>query len=50
MTPILVRDACLAAGTIMVAVGAGMQWGAPIGLISGGVALLVLTVYTFRGA
>lgn len=50
MPSVIIRDACLVAGTAMAACGAGLQWGLPAGLMVGGVLLIVLTVHTFGGA
>lgn len=50
MPALILRDACLVAGTVMASVGAGMQWGMPYGLMVGGALVIALTVYTFWNA
>ncbi len=41
-------SALLAAGTALASVGAGLQWGAPVGLITCGAVTLGLTLYAVR--
>ena len=47
MSP-FVYNASVGAGVAMVAVGAGAQWGWPVGLITAGALVLVLTVNMLR--
>lgn len=44
MTPAVVYNATVAAGTAMVGVGAGAAWGWPFGLIATGALMIVLSI------
>jgi len=49
----LVYDCCLAGGTAMLGIGAGLQYGVGAGLMTGGAVLIGLTVlsaFLVRGA
>lgn len=44
----LIYNVCVGSGVVMLSVGAGAQFGWPVGLIAAGALLIVLSVLTLR--